>query len=100
MAGTGPWIAIAAGEAQVKCLSGLNLRSVLATAWNRLRAFTLPVPAEQLPTGTIWVEMPESTMKAAAIYARVSSFTCDACGLVLGRDLKAGRNLAIVVRAS
>lgn len=45
------------------------------TAWNWFRAGVLPVPARQLPTGTILVDVPglgedEGTV---AIYARVSS---------------------------
>lgn len=34
---------------------------------------TPSLPAHQLPAGRIWVEMPESAMKVAAIHARVSS---------------------------
>lgn len=43
------------------------------TAWNWFRAGKLPVPAVQLPTGTILVDMPEQDTREAALYARVSS---------------------------
>ncbi|MFY0665536.1 MAG: IS607 family transposase [Natronospirillum sp.] len=41
-------------------------------AWNQYRNGTLPVPARQLPTGTIIVD-DERPMTKAVIYARVSS---------------------------
>ena len=43
------------------------------TAWNWFRAGTLPVPAVQLPTGTILVDTPDRGAQQAALYARVSS---------------------------
>jgi putative resolvase len=43
------------------------------TAWNWFRAGTLPVPATQLPTGTILVDTPDRGAQQAALYARVSS---------------------------
>lgn len=43
------------------------------TAWNWFKAGKLPVPAVQLPTGTILVDAPERSSEAAAIYVRVFS---------------------------
>lgn len=43
------------------------------TAWEWFKAGTLPVPARQLPTGTILVDAPKSPMGRTAVYARVSS---------------------------
>src|SRR5215470_533361 len=44
------------------------------TAWRMGRAGKLPIPAEQLPTGTVIVHPPKApTAEAVAIYARVSS---------------------------
>lgn len=44
------------------------------TAWRMWKNGLLPIPAEQLPTGTIVVHPPApSTTEAAALYARVSS---------------------------
>lgn len=44
------------------------------TAWRMWKAGTLPVPAEQLATGTVIVHAVESTAgDSAALYARVSS---------------------------
>lgn len=44
------------------------------TAWKWFHAGILPVPARQLPTGTILVEPPQETRAAqVALYARVSS---------------------------
>lgn len=45
------------------------------TAWRMFKEGKLPVPAEQLPTGTIIVHPPvvQATQNRAAIYARVSS---------------------------
>ena len=43
------------------------------TAWNWYKAGKLPVPAIQLPTGTILIEQPEYQDRVAALYARVSS---------------------------
>lgn len=42
------------------------------TAWRMWKAKTLPVPAYQLPTGTVVVE-DKSKVKGIALYARVSS---------------------------
>ena len=42
------------------------------TAWRWFRAGKLPVPARQLPTGTIWVEAPHRE-GIPVRYARVSS---------------------------
>jgi predicted site-specific integrase-resolvase len=43
------------------------------TAWKWFHTGILPVPARQLPTGTIWVEPPvERAQARAALYARVS----------------------------
>jgi putative resolvase len=44
------------------------------TAWRMWRDGKLPVPAEQLPTGTVIVHPPQtSAINSVAIYARVSS---------------------------
>lgn len=45
------------------------------TAWNWSRTGILPVPAHQLPTGTILVDVPEpgEDEGTVAIYARVPS---------------------------
>ena len=43
------------------------------TAWNWYRTGRLPVPAVQLPTGTILVEAPNDPSMGAVLYARVSS---------------------------
>ena len=44
------------------------------TAWRSWKHGTLPVPARQMPTGTILVDVPErGTESAAVLYARVSS---------------------------
>ena len=49
---------------------GISYRS----AWRMWKLGQLPVPSEQLPTGTIIVHQPESvTQEGAALYARVSS---------------------------
>ena len=42
-------------------------------AWRMYRDGKLPVPAEQLPTGTIIVKPPKEEPTGVAIYARVSS---------------------------
>jgi putative resolvase len=50
--------------------SGLTYR----TAWRMWRDGKLPVPAEQLPTGTVLVHPPQAqVVEAVALYARVSS---------------------------
>jgi putative resolvase len=50
--------------------SGLTYK----TAWRMWRDGTLPVPAEQLATGTILVHPPQApVVRAVALYARVSS---------------------------
>ena len=42
------------------------------TAWRMWDAGTLPVPAYQLPTGTVTVQMPSSAPEdGVALYARV-----------------------------
>lgn len=43
------------------------------TAWRMWHDGKLPVPAEQLPTGTVIVHPPTAASGAAALYARVSS---------------------------
>lgn len=43
------------------------------TAWRMWRAGQLPVPSEQLPTGTVIVHPPAAPAGAATLYARVSS---------------------------
>jgi putative resolvase len=44
------------------------------TAWRMWRAGKLPIPAEQLPTGTVIVHPPKApTVESVAIYARGSS---------------------------
>ena len=43
------------------------------TAWRMWKAKTLPVPAYQLPTGTVVVEAVARAKNAVALYARVSS---------------------------
>lgn len=44
------------------------------TAWRMWKAGKLPVPAEQLPTGTVMVHPPVSALEGGvALYARVSS---------------------------
>ena len=43
------------------------------TAWRMWRDGKLPVPAEQLATGTVIVHPPVESSKGAALYARVSS---------------------------
>jgi len=50
------------------------------TAWRWFKAGKLPVPARQLPTGTILVEEPNPEGRTV-LYARVSS----ACGRLYGR---------------
>lgn len=42
------------------------------TAWRMFRDGRLPVPAEQLATGTIIVQIPAAQPKGVALYARVS----------------------------
>ena len=42
-------------------------------AWRMYRDGKLPVPAEQLPTGTIIVKPPKEDPTGVAVYARVSS---------------------------
>jgi predicted site-specific integrase-resolvase len=50
--------------------SGLTYK----TAWRMWRDGTLPIPAEQLATGTVLVHPPQaSAVTAVALYARVSS---------------------------
>jgi len=50
--------------------SGLTYK----TAWRMLRDGTLPIPAEQLATGTVLVHPPQApAVMAVALYARVSS---------------------------
>src|SRR5215475_14145725 len=49
-------------------------RLAYQTAWRMWRAGKLPIPAEQLPTGTVIVHPPKApTVESVAIYARVSS---------------------------
>lgn len=43
------------------------------TAWRMWKEGRLPVPAKQLPTGTIILEIPEQRPTGVALYARVSS---------------------------
>ncbi|MCL6521907.1 MAG: IS607 family transposase [Firmicutes bacterium] len=43
------------------------------TAWLWFKKGVLPVPARQLPTGTILVDMPNREERGAVLYARVSS---------------------------
>ena len=44
------------------------------TAWRMLRDRRLPIPAEQLPTGTVIVHPPPApSAEAVALYARVPS---------------------------
>lgn len=43
------------------------------TAWRWFHSGQLPVPARQLPTGTILVDIPEPDSGKVVIYARVSS---------------------------
>ncbi len=43
------------------------------TAWKWWKAGKLPVPARQMPTGTILVEAPEREDVGAVLYARVAS---------------------------
>ncbi len=43
------------------------------TAWRMWKDGRLPVPAEQLPTGTVVVHAQEQPRAGAALYARVSS---------------------------
>ena len=43
------------------------------TAWRMWHDGKLPIPAEQLPTGTVIVHPPAAPTGAAALYARVSS---------------------------
>jgi putative resolvase len=43
------------------------------TAWKWWKAGKLPVPARQMPTGTILVEAPEREEAGVVLYARVSS---------------------------
>ncbi len=43
------------------------------TAWRMWKAGQLPVPAEQLPTGTIVVHVRTAKTEGVALYARVSS---------------------------
>jgi putative resolvase len=43
------------------------------TAWRWWKAGKLPVPAYQTPSGSIMVELPDSSPGRAVIYARVSS---------------------------
>lgn len=42
-------------------------------AWKMFRAGTLPVPATQIPTGTILVHPPRAASDLCAVYARVSA---------------------------
>ena len=42
-------------------------------AWRMYRDGKLPVPAEQLPTGTIILKPPKEEPTGVAVYARVSS---------------------------
>jgi predicted site-specific integrase-resolvase len=50
-------------------LQGLSYK----TAWRMWRDGRLPVPAEQLATGTIILHPPVDTANGVALYARVSS---------------------------
>jgi putative resolvase len=50
-------------------VNGLSYR----TAWRMWRDGKLPVPAEQMPTGTVIVHPPSAPIGAVALYARVSS---------------------------
>ena len=43
------------------------------TAWRMWRDGLLPVPAEQLATGTVIIHQPTNTANGVALYARVSS---------------------------
>ena len=43
------------------------------TAWKWWKAGKLPVPARQMPTGTILVEASEREEAGVVLYARVSS---------------------------
>jgi predicted site-specific integrase-resolvase len=43
------------------------------TAWRMFRDGRLPVPAEQLATGTVIVHVPVNSAEGVALYARVSS---------------------------
>ena len=43
------------------------------TAWRMWRDGKLPIPAEQLPTGTVLVHPPTPSQGGVALYARVSS---------------------------
>jgi putative resolvase len=43
------------------------------TAWRMWKAGRLPVPATQLATGTVILDVPEQTVVGVALYARVSS---------------------------
>jgi putative resolvase len=43
-------------------------------AWRMWKAGQLPVPAEQLPTGTILVKQIKAPAHAVGLYARVSSW--------------------------
>ena len=43
------------------------------TAWRMFRDGRLPVPSEQLATGTVIVHVPEKNAAGVALYARVSS---------------------------
>ena len=43
------------------------------TAWRLWREGKLPVPSEQLPTGTVILHPPSETIGGVALYARVSS---------------------------
>ena len=43
------------------------------TAWRMWRDERLPVPAEQLATGTVIIHQPVNAVNAVALYARVSS---------------------------
>jgi predicted site-specific integrase-resolvase len=49
--------------------NGLTYR----TAWRMWRDGRLPVPAEQLATGTVLVHPPQAQAESVALYARVSS---------------------------
>lgn len=43
------------------------------TAWRMWKEGRLPIPAEQLPTGTVVLHPPEMKYQGVALYARVSS---------------------------
>ena len=54
--------------------NGLAYKTACKTAWRMWRGGRLPIPAEQLPTGTVVVHPPPAPSAAAvALYARVPS---------------------------